>query len=41
LIHSIVQISINHVWLRFSLFILSWMALATMLLREVLAALTT
>ena len=41
LIHSIVQISINHVWLRFSLFILSWIALATMLLREVLAALTT
>ena len=41
LIHSIVQISINHVWLRFSLFMLSWIALATMLLREVLAALAT
>ena len=41
LIHSIVQFSINYVWLRFSLFILSWIALATMLLREVLAALTT
>ena len=39
LIHSIVQISINHVWLRFGLFMLSWIALATMLLREVLAVL--
>jgi hypothetical protein len=37
--HSMVQITINHVWLRFSLFMLSWMALATMLLREVLVAL--
>jgi len=37
--HSIVQVTINHVWVRFSLFILSWLALATMLIREVLAAL--
>jgi hypothetical protein len=37
--HSIVQVTINHVWVRFSLFILSWVALATMLVREVLAAL--
>lgn len=36
--HSIVQITINHVWLRFSLFMLSWAALATLLLREVVAA---
>ena len=38
-VHSIVQVTINHVWVRFSLFILSWVALATMLIREVLAAL--
>ena len=38
-VHSIVQVTINHVWLRFSLFSLSWVALATMLTREVLAAL--
>lgn len=37
-VHSIVQITINHVWLRFSLFMLSWAALATLLLREVVAA---
>ena len=37
--HSMVQITINHVWIRFSLFILSWAALATMLFREVGAAL--
>jgi hypothetical protein len=36
--HSIVQITINHVWLRFSLFMLSWAALATLLFREVAAA---
>ena len=39
LVHSIVQVTINHVWVRFSLFMLSWMALATLLLREVFAAL--
>jgi len=39
LVHSIIQVTINHVWVRFSLFMLSWMALATLLLREVLAAL--
>ena len=37
-LHSLVQITINHVWLRFSLFILSWMALAIMLIRELIAA---
>jgi len=37
-VHSIVQITINHVWLRFSLFMLSWVALATLLFREVVAA---
>ncbi|MEL0137526.1 MAG: MAPEG family protein [Halieaceae bacterium] len=40
LVHSIVQTTINHVWLRFGLFMLSWIALATMLFREVLAALS-
>lgn len=40
-VHSIVQITINHVWLRFSLFMLSWVALATLLLREVVAAFMT
>ena len=39
LVHSVVQVTINHVWIRFSLFMLSWMALATLLLREVFAAL--
>lgn len=34
-LHSLVQVTVNHVWVRFSLFMLSWMALATMLLREV------
>jgi hypothetical protein len=38
LVHSVVQVTINHVWIRFSLFMLSWMALATLLLREVFAA---
>ena len=38
LAHSIVQVTINHVWVRFSLFFLSWMALALMLIREILAA---
>lgn len=34
-LHSVVQVTVNHVWVRFSLFMLSWVALATMLLREV------
>ena len=34
LLHSIVQVTINYVWVRFSLFFLSWMALALMLARE-------
>ena len=38
LLHSIVQVTINHVWVRFSLFFLSWVALAFMLLRETLRA---
>ena len=37
--HSIVQMTVNLVWVRFGLFILSWVALATMLLREVVATL--
>ena len=36
-VHSIVQITINHVWVRFSLFILSWVALAVMISRELIA----
>ena len=35
LAHSLVQCTVNSVWLRFSLFILSWIALASMLLREI------
>jgi len=35
LVHSIVQVTINHVWVRFSLFMLSWVALAVMLIREI------
>ena len=38
--HSLVQITINHVWVRFSLFMLSWAALATMLIREIATAVT-
>ena len=34
LIHSFIQCTVNSVWLRFSVFILSWVALASMLLRE-------
>jgi len=36
--HSLVQVTVNHVWIRFTLFVFSWAALATMLLREVLSA---
>ena len=38
LMHSIVQVTINHVWVRFSLFFMSWIALAVMLIREVITA---
>ena len=38
LVHSIVQVTINHVWVRFSLFFMSWIALAVMLIREVISA---
>ena len=34
LIHSLVQCTVNSVWLRFTVFMLSWVALASMLLRE-------
>ena len=34
-LHSLVQITVNHVLWRLSLFLLSWLALAVMLLREV------
>tara|TARA_B100000214_G_scaffold205447_1_gene148976 strand:- start:44 stop:406 length:363 start_codon:yes stop_codon:yes gene_type:complete len=34
IIHSIFQATLNLVWIRFSLFILSWVALATMICRE-------
>jgi hypothetical protein len=34
LVHSLVQSTVNSVWLRFGLFMLSWLALACMLLRE-------
>jgi hypothetical protein len=37
--HSIVQATVNHVWARFSLFILSWCVLIFMLLREIFAVL--
>ena len=36
--HSIVQATSNHVWVRFSLFILSWCVLTSMLLREIFLA---
>ena len=39
LVHSVVQITFNHVWVRFSLFMMSWIALGTMLVREILAGL--
>ena len=39
--HSIVRVTINHVWVRFSLFFLSWMALAVMLIREILVAIVS
>ena len=35
LFHSLVQATSNHVWARFSLFILSWCVLIFMLLREI------
>jgi len=34
--HSILQATLNLVWVRFSLFILSWVALAIMIFREAL-----
>lgn len=37
--HSLVQATVNIVMLRFSIFMLSWIALAIMIVREVLAAL--
>ena len=36
IIHSILQATINLVWFRFSLFILSWIALSIMIFREAL-----
>lgn len=36
-IHSLVQIFINHVWIRFSVFMLSWVALGVLLVRELIA----
>ena len=38
LVHSTEQVTINHVWVRFSLFFMSWIALAVMLIREIIAA---
>lgn len=38
-LHSLVQATINRVMLRFTLFALSWVALGTMIVRELLAAL--
>lgn len=35
-LHSLVQITINHVWVRFTVFMLSWVALGTLLVREIL-----
>jgi hypothetical protein len=40
LAHSVVQITLNHVWVRFSLFMMSWIVLGTMLAREISTALT-
>ena len=36
LLHSLVQSTLNYVWIRFALFILSWCFLAIMLFRECL-----
>ena len=36
LLHSIVQSTVNFVWVRFALFLMSWCALAIMLFREIL-----
>lgn len=36
-IHSIVQATFNRVVIRFSIFVLSWLALATMIVREAIA----
>ena len=36
--HSLVQATVNKVMVRFSIFVLSWVALGTMIVREVLAA---
>jgi len=36
IIHSILQATVNLVWFRFSLFMLSWIALAIMIFREAL-----
>ena len=36
IIHSILQATVNLVWFRFSLFILSWIALSIMIFREAL-----
>lgn len=38
-LHSLVQATINQVMLRFTLFVLSWAALGTMIVRELLRAL--
>ena len=34
-LHSVIQVLVNHVWMRFSVFMLSWIALAVLLLREI------
>ena len=36
LLHSLVQSTVNSVWVRFALFLMSWCALAIMLFREIL-----
>ena len=38
-VHSAVQIFLNHVWIRFSVFMLSWIALGTLLVRELMVVL--
>ena len=38
LAHSVVQVTVNHVWVRFSVFVMSWIALAVMLIREIITA---
>ena len=35
LLHYVIQVLVNHVWMRFSVFMLSWIALAVLLLREI------